>query len=130
MSLIRNLKSRGFKDILNPKKIKIWFRYILLKLRNKNYPELSIDFKLEQIAYRMMEPGCRACIYQGECVICHCPSPQQFYDQNNYCSGMNWVEMKETKEEWEVFKKENNIIIPIEYIDQIKQYGVIKKWLN
>jgi hypothetical protein len=128
MSLIRNLKSMGLKHILSPKKWKIYIKYKYLQLTNKDYPELSIPFKLEQIVYRMMEPGCRACLANKECVICHCPCPQSFYDQDNYCSGMNWNEMIKEEKAWNIFKIENHIVIPQDYIDQVKQYGEIKRF--
>lgn len=129
MSLITNIKKRGLKDALNPKKWKIFARYFFFRALKKEYPELSVPEFIEQATYRMSHPGCRECVLKGECVHCGCKSPDLFIDKDNWCSGEHWYEMQ-PPHLWEEFKKMNDIVIDPFYLEQVKKQGIITKWRN
>lgn len=122
MSIISNLKKRGLKDILNPKKWKIFARYAKLKLLKQEYSEMFIPEYLEQISIRMSEPGCRPCLEKGECVHCGCKSPDLFFEKNMECSGGNWFAMV-PPEMWRDIRKGYDI--NQDYLEQIKKHGKI-----
>lgn len=125
MSLIKNIKARGFKDILNFRKIKIYFRYRKLKALKRQYKELVIPEYLEQMVLRMQNPGCRECIEEHECVHCHCKTPENFYDKHNECSLGNWQPMYPPNV-WQKFRHRHKI--DQDYLKQIKKYGKIIKF--
>lgn len=127
MSIISNLKKRGLKDILNPKKWKIFARSLALKALRKEYSEMFIPEYLEQVSIRMSHPGCRPCLEGGECIHCGCKSPDLFFEKEMECSGMNWFAMIPA-DNWVEYKKESGIIINPDYIDQIKKHGKIIKF--
>lgn len=127
MSLLHNLRRRGLRDILNPKKWKIFARYARLKALRKEYEELTIPEYREQIVYRMTQPGCRECIAKGECVHCGCKSPELFFDKENECSGMFWFEMLEP-DSWITYATEQGIETDPFYLEQLDKYGTIKKF--
>lgn len=139
MSLWSNLKKRGLKDILRPKKWGMFIRYVKARLRigvsgdnqmeawRKEYPHLSERVYLEQIVYRMSQPGCQPCIAKGECIHCGCKSPELFFEKDNECSGMNWFEML-LPDAWEEFKQMNGIVIDPKDIEQVRKTG--RLWQN
>lgn len=127
MSLINNLKKRGFKDILNPRKWKIFARYMAHTALNTEYPELDVPEYQEQIAIRMAHPGCRACIKSGECVHCGCKSPELFLDKTNECSGGHWFTMIDP-EQWPEFKKKAGIEPDPFYLEQVIKLGKVVKF--
>lgn len=127
MSLLSNLRKRGFKDIFNPKKWGIFGRYLVRRAMRKQYPELSNTLYLEQIVYRMTREGCQQCILAGECVHCGCISPQLFYDKDNWCSGMHWNEMFDNWKAWNEFKTMNGIVISEEQVKQVRDYGRVER---
>lgn len=125
MSIISNLKKRGFKDVLNPKKWKIFARSIGLRALKKEYSEMFVPEYLEQVSIRMSEPGCRPCLKKGECVHCGCKSPDLFFEKDMECSGGNWKEMIPPKI-WNQVKSSYGV--DQDYIDQIKKHGKIIKF--
>lgn len=112
-SVIENIKARGLKDILNPKK---WFVYLKSKYwKTKKYVKLEeseIFSYCEQVVYRSIL--CKPCVKDGKCKDCKCPVPENMIIPENTCSEKNWVEMKNS-DEWNKYKKslgiEFNIII-------------------
>lgn len=124
MSILNNIRKRGFKDILNPKKWKIFGRYIKLKALKQEYEEIFIPEYLEQVSIRMSNLGCRACLEGGECVHCGCKSPDLFFEKDMECSGGNWFSMIPSNM-WEDYKKDSGIEVNDDYINQIKTYGRI-----
>lgn len=104
MSIIKNIRLRGLKDILNPKKWKIFARYLKMKALKEEYQELNIRAYQEQIVLRMKHPECQRCIKEGECFHCGCKSPELFFDKDNYCSGGAWDAMM-NPDQWEEFKR-------------------------
>ena len=120
MSLLKNIRLRGFKDILNPERIKLYFRG---KKRGKEGTTLQITNDealtvnneelqsfIEQVIYRQSFAECKQCLEKGECIHCGCKSPELFYDKEMVCSGGNWQEMK-SPEDWNEYKKDIGIEI-------------------
>lgn len=124
MSIWGNIKKKGLKDVLNPKKWGIFARYLKNRALKREYPELSIPHKREQIVWRMRK--CPECVENGACTVCECRSPELFYDGKNWCSGHRWGVMKETAEEWEAQKKLDDITISEKHLKQLDKYGKLK----
>lgn len=158
MSLFENIKKRGLKDILRPRKWGIFVRFLRSKWMSedekltqdvfdifkekgidpstynidakliKEYSELTTPHELEQIAWRMQFRDCRQCIKSGACVHCGCKSPELFYDRSNECSALNWTGMVD-KETWDEWKARSSMFhVDPDYIKQIKIYGEIIKF--
>jgi len=119
-----NIKLRKGKDILNPKKWKIFARYLYLRALKKEYSEMFVPEYLDQVSLRMSDPGCRQCLSKGECVHCGCKTPDLFFEKSMECSGGNWFSMI-PKDDWVNYKEKSGIVIDQDYIDQIKKYGKI-----
>lgn len=153
MSLFKNIKKRGLKDVLRPRKWGIFIRYLRSKFRPldgwqgrdplieeqvpetefdidpkilREYTELTTPHELEQIAWRMSFSQCKPCLEKGECVHCGCKSPELFYDRNNECSAMSWYQMYDRKT-WEELKDFDSTTYEVnpDYIEQIKKHGRI-----
>ena len=129
MSLLQNLKLRGLRDILRPRKWKIFARYAILKAWKKEYPELHVPEYVEQIATRMSNPGCRPCVEAGACVHCGCKSPELFFDKDNECSGANWFQMIPPAI-WNIKKQLGEVKVDDFYVKQIQEQGKITQWRN
>lgn len=153
MSIWNNLRKRGLRDILNPKKWKIFSRFLRKKVTEKvakepeenlaeiynkgdteithgtlkEYSELWNAHELEQIAHRMGNLGCRECLRDGECYHCGCVSPDLFYDRTNWCSGNHWGTML-SEREWNKFKALHGIEVDYDYVKQIRKHGKIVKF--
>lgn len=123
MSIWKNIKLRGFKDLLNPKRIKLYLRgkkrgaegtllqiakYETLVVTNE-----KLQSFIEQVIYRQSFPECRKCKEKGECIHCGCKSPELFFDEEMVCSGGNWQEMK-SPQDWEEYKKDIGIEITVQ----------------
>lgn len=109
MSLITNLKKRGLRDILNPRKWGIFMR------SKKKYERIAVEdlqYRSEMVVYRMSL--CKSCVQEGSCLHCGCKSPELFYDPQNWCSGGNWDSIK-CREDWEKFKNQMGIDFMITY---------------
>lgn len=120
MSILTNLRKRGLKDVLDPKRWKLYFRG---KKREKDGTTLQIAEEetltvnneelqsfIEQVIYRQSFAECKQCLEKGECIHCGCKSPELFYDKEMVCSGGNWQEMK-SPEDWNEYKKDIGIEI-------------------
>lgn len=120
MSILTNLRKRGLKDVLDPKRWKLYFRG---KKREKDGTTLQIAEEetltvnneelqsfIEQVIYRQSFAECKQCLEKGECIHCGCKSPELFYDKEMVCSGGNWQEMK-LPEDWNEYKKDIGIEI-------------------
>lgn len=106
-SLITNLRLRGLKDILNPRK---WKVFLLSKLRGLDLPAEEAFARAEQVVYRSRV--CSECV--GECVHCGCPVPAAFLEPDNICSALQWEEML-SAEDWAKFKKDGGIDLTIKF---------------
>lgn len=127
MSILKNIRKRGLRDILNLKKWKIFARYIKLKALKQEYEEMFIPEYLEQVSIRMSNPGCRPCLDGGECIHCGCKTPDLFFEKDMECSGGNWLSMIPANM-WEEYKKDSGIEVNQDYIEQIKKHGKIVKF--
>lgn len=120
MSIITNIRKRGLKDILNPKR---WILYIRGLRRGSSGTTLQISKTdsltlsneelqsfIEQVIYRQSFTECKRCLKEGACIHCGCKSPELFYDKEMVCSGGNWNEMLLPKD-WNEFKSDNEIEI-------------------
>lgn len=101
------------KDIFNLKNIKNFAEGTLnyIKFKNENTSN-SVFFKKledhvkEQAFYRAYL--CQKCLSNGACIRCGCKTPEMFFSPKKVDSEGKWREML-NKEEWEQFKKDNNI---------------------
>ena len=150
MSIWTNIRKRGLRDVLNPRKWIIFIRY-LRKLRNgaskpdgkkdlseiynggnteitsatlEEYTELWNPHELEQISVRMSNLECRTCLKAGTCHHCGCTSPDLFYDRTNWCSGQHWGAMVGERL-WERHKETYQIEIDPDYMKEIRKHGKI-----
>jgi hypothetical protein len=121
MSLLDNIKNRGFKDILSPKH---WWFFIKAKFE-RNWEDRQAE--VEQIIYReSLCPQCFAIgkcigtpIYLGEdideqCGGCGCPSPELFHEKQMVCACGKWPEMMKAND-WNQYKKETGMELIIKY---------------
>lgn len=111
MNLWANIKNRGLKDILNPKR---WGMF----LRSVSTPEKDArEFQayVEQIIYRQSFYECKKCLKNGSCTHCGCSTPDLFFEKEMVCSGGNWNEILPA-DEWEEFKKDSGIEIKAVYV--------------
>ena len=127
MSLISNLRKRGLIDLFNPKKWKIFARYLAIKAFKKEYSEMFVPEYLEQISLRMSHPGCRQCFHAGECTHCGCKTPDLFFEKSMECSGNHWSTMI-SPEDWNDYKEKAGIEVNQDYVEQIRKYGVIREF--
>lgn len=106
MSLIDNIKKRGAKDILNPKK---WGAYIDGEIIEKNGIHLEYNEIIpfcQQLMMRLIR--CSECVEAGKCVGCGCIMPLAAIVPNNFCSEEKWKEMV-PPEDWEKYMKEKGM---------------------
>lgn len=113
-NLLRNLRDRGITDITNPEVIKAYLEWGEIK---KNGITLEADEILsfsEQVVYRTQR--CPTCVKNKECTEgarpCHCPMPEKALTPLAECSEKRWPRMMPA-EDWETYKKENNIEISV-----------------
>jgi hypothetical protein len=94
------------RDIMNPTNVRDFIEgnYMMWKdqLRNSG---IAKHYK-EQAIYRALL--CRPCLVNGRCVECGCKTPNMFFSINKEDSQKKWGKMLEA-EEWEAFKKDNDI---------------------
>ena len=105
MSILANLKARGLRDILNPRK----WRAFLQKPPSDE--EVTFEY-CEQVVYRSIL--CRPCINAGECHHCHCEMPGAVLAKDNFCSMDKWQEMM-SDEQWREYKKVSNLKFKLDY---------------
>lgn len=112
MSIIKNIKKRGLKDILNPWRWKMFLRSKQREFQGIKLEQKEILSYCEQVVYRTNL--CKPCLKNGACTHCECAVPDLFYDKKMVCSGGNWVEMV-SPEKWENYKKELGLEFRIVY---------------
>jgi hypothetical protein len=106
------------RDILNPKNIKHFIEgnYMMWKDQLTN-TGIAKHYK-EQAIYRALL--CKPCLENGSCTECGCKTPNMFFSITKEDALGNWGEMLE-QEEWEAFKKHNNIDELPESFEMIKE---------
>ena len=108
MSLLDNIKKRGFKDILSPNRWKafiVWIlRRMLTALGGEAKQILSVH-EIENIVYRMRT--CSECVEQGTCVHCGCNTMGRMQEPTESCSAGKWGPFYEP-ERWRRVKKKLN----------------------
>lgn len=132
MSVLKNLKLRGFKDILNPKRWKIFLNskkreivgttFIMepsttpeeIKKNSVTIGNEEMQSFIEQVFYRQSFGECIGCWKNGSCTHCGCKAPELFYEKEMVCSGGNWNEVLPPAE-WEEFKKQFGLKIVAVY---------------
>jgi len=135
MGILRNLRNRGLKDILNPKRWVMFLRSKKVQVKSSihgeaqalkdEYHEIFEDRRLlEQVVVRMTSNSCRPCLTGGECVHCGCKSPDLFFERDMECSGLSWFSMVDP-DEWDEYKEGSGIIINEDYLRQVMEHGKI-----
>ena len=71
----------------------------------------------EQALHRAML--CSPCLEEGKCKICGCSTPAMFFAPDKEDSLGSWGKMM-SKQRWEKYKKDNDIFIPDNFLDVIK----------
>jgi hypothetical protein len=105
-SIINNIKSRGLKDILNPKK---WLNYVnglIIGVNGINLKEGEILSYSEQLVYRSIK--CSQCFEEKACIDCKCPQPLSATVKSHECTLGKYRGML-SPQKWEEFKKQNGI---------------------
>lgn len=103
-SIKENVKLRGVKDILNPKR---WWMFIHSKASmwlGKD-PDEEIAWA-EQIVYR--QSRCSQCVEAGKCVHCGCPMNELLTEKSAACSALQWGPAMSAPT-WETYKESNKI---------------------
>jgi len=72
---------------------------------------------MEQALYRAIL--CKPCYDAGKCHGCGCPTPDMFYSTTKVDSDGKWDKML-NKEDWDIFKEENEIDLAEVTMDKIK----------
>ena len=106
MGLIENIKKRGLKDALNPDKWSVMLEDKTLKKEGFHIPHNEMISWAEQLQYRLIV--CAPCVKRGSCEHCGCDTPDAMLTPSNWCSAGHWDKYM-APEEWEKYKKENNI---------------------
>lgn len=114
MSIWTNIKKRGFKDILNPKRVLLYLRSKSHKKRKYiKIPYEDVHAYCEQVIWRRYL--CERCYAANECVHCGCKAREVMIEPSGTCSAGEFFEMKNS-EDWEQEKKEQGINITAEIL--------------
>lgn len=105
-SIVKNVKARGFKDLLNPDKWSAYSQGIEIEENGIHLSAEEVISFSEQIVYRKLM--CPECVTGTECVHCKCKMPISAITPVNFCSQGLWDKMM-SPDEWEEFKKERQI---------------------
>ena len=111
-SVINNIKRRGLKDILNPKKWRDFLTSKKQSVTGVTIPQEDVLSYSEQLVYRSIT--CSECFKLGACIDCQCPQPDAAIVKTHECSLGRYRKMLE-KDKWEEFKLKNKIKFVIEY---------------
>lgn len=112
MNLIDNIKKRGARDILNPKK---WAAYLDGEIIENGGIHLSYEEIIpfcQQLMVRLIK--CSECVEAGKCVGCGCKMPIAAIVPNNFCSEEKWKEMM-TPENWNKYLEETGLKFKLSY---------------
>ncbi len=111
-NILRNIRDRGLEDITNPEVIKAYMEWSEIEKNGITLEASEIISFSEQIIYRLNK--CPGCVAAKECVEgdrpCHCPMPEKALTPLAKCSAGRWPKIMPS-EDWNEYKKENNIII-------------------
>jgi hypothetical protein len=108
--VLRNLKSRGLKDVLDPEVINAYSEWNDIKKNGLALEAEDIQSFSEQIVYRTSR--CKTCVDAGECIDgerpCHCPMPAKAHTPLAKCSEGRWPQMM-PHDDWTNYKAEKGI---------------------
>ena len=117
MSIISNIRKRGFKDILDFSRVKL---YLTAKFNKKRkyikVPYDNIDSFCEQYIYR--KTLCAGCFAKNDCMVCGCKAREIMSEPTGTCSAGEWFEMKDNKE-WAKEKDYFKITIGVNFKDNV-----------
>ena len=99
--IFRNIKKRGLKDAINPKKWKIMAKHVV------GADEIPLH-EAEQIVYRACR--CRPCLENGSCLDCGCEIQGAIASKDNWCSDGKWTAIMD-KDDWDQYKADAGITI-------------------
>ena len=108
-AILKNIKARGLKDVLNPRKWKVYFQKPPKVEEGEDEASLSY---CEQVVYRSIL--CSSCVKAGECEHCHCEMPSAILSKDNWCSQYKWDVMM-SDEQWEDYKKVAKLKFKLDY---------------
>lgn len=97
------------KDVLNPKKWKVFFQKP--PKQEDTEDEASLSY-CEQVVYRSIL--CRPCVEKGECLSCKCEMPAAILSKDNWCSEHNWAAMM-NDEQWMEYKNKAKLKFKLDY---------------
>ena len=106
--ILLNIRDRGLQDVLDPKVRAAYSEWNEIKKNGLHLDADEIFSFCEQVVYRSRK--CEDCLERGDCRICHCPTPELFCTPLAHCKEFKWDDYK-SPEEWEEFKKTNNVKI-------------------
>lgn len=96
-NIIKNLFSRGTKDILDPE---VWKTFSDWRQIEKNGLTIPADQLLnysQQVVYRASM--CPECVKAKECHHCHCTMPEKMLTPSAKCSAGKWGPMQDNWQE-------------------------------
>lgn len=100
LSVIRNISKRGFKDILNPKRVANYLDGEVIKAEGLHLEVSQVIPYSVELANRFKFSECRKCVEQGHCSHCGCEQPISIITPDWECGGGNFMAMDlQTKEE-------------------------------
>lgn len=122
MSLLENIQKRGFKDILNPNKWRIFTIWILKRMlaylskssdqevsqEAQKVTRLYTKSELEQIILRIRK--CRECYERGTCIKCGCDAVGEMQEPTTKCADGKWKAFI-SADKWESYKQKVNFKI-------------------
>lgn len=112
MGIIDNIRARGLRDILNPKK---WILYLTSKkqkVTGVTIPQEEVLTYAEQLVFRSLM--CKECFKLGACIDCKCPQPDAAIVKTHECSMGRYRQML-GNDEWKKYKESNKIKFAIDY---------------
>jgi hypothetical protein len=94
------------KDYFNPSNIRNFVEGNYMMLKDRLSQKGIHEHWKEQAIYRAML--CKPCLVNGKCTECGCKTPNLFFSSQKVDSKNNWGKMLNVQD-WEAFKKENDI---------------------
>lgn len=111
-SILENVKKRGLKDLLNPKKWLNFINGLIIGVNGINLKENEILSYSEQLVYRSLR--CSQCFAEKACIDCKCPQPLSATVKKHECTLGKYKAMM-SPEKWEEFKSQNNLKFKLSY---------------
>lgn len=109
--LTHTLAPVRWKDVFDPRK---W----LSVLRSAMFVRFIPPHIVEQLALRIYDDQCSACVSAGHCLDCGCAMPEKAFDPYAECSMGNWGPMILDPKEYREFRKKHKIKITVRYEQQ------------